>query len=396
MLEIVSINLDNELDLPITHKKAAAITKYIGLTLSTQTTFATAVSEACRAVLEKTLSSVLSFRLKREDGRWFLSARITTDGHFTENSEELKYAKRLIPVLEVSKNHGATIILLRLGIPRSVKVSGDMASRLAEHMRTTVAESPYEEVKQRNQELFSLAEQKEEQLKLAALLNEKKSEFLSIASHELRSPLTIIKAYAQMGKSFESKDPAKMAMYLDKINQQATKVNTLIQQLLDVSKIENNKLEYQMERVDLNTFIAEVLGDIRIANPSHVIEIKPMAGNGFVSIDKLRLEQALVNLIGNAIKYSAKGKLITVSVNLQLNDQVVISVKDEGIGLSEENLARVFEKFFRAEDISQKVSGLGMGLYITTHIIKGHRGNIWAESKENEGSTFSFSLPLVA
>jgi signal transduction histidine kinase len=393
MLEVLSINLDNELDLPLTHRKAATITKYIGLTLSTQTTFATAVSEVCRAVLEKTLNSVLSFRLRREDNRWFLSARITTDSHFTDNSEELKYAKRLIPVLEVKQEGAQTIILLKLGIPKLVRISRDMGVRLAEHLKNTSADSPYEEIKLRNQELFNLTEQKDQELKLAAMLDEKKSEFLSIASHELRSPLTLIKAYAQLGKSFEHKDPAKMASYLDKISQQATKVNVLIQHLLDVSKIENNKLEYQMEPINLNSFLTDVMSDVRLSHPTHTITTHT-EGVGNAILDKLRIEQVIVNLVNNAVKYSAKGKQIAVNMLIQPN-QVVISVKDEGIGLSPENLSRVFEKFFRADEVAQRISGLGMGLYITTHIVKGHHGRIWAESKENEGSTFSFSLPLA-
>lgn len=393
MVEIVSINLDNELDLPLTHKRAVAITKYMGLTMSTQTTFATAVSEACRAVLEKTLNSALSFRLKKEDGRWFLSARITTDTNFTGHSEELKYARRLIPILEVEPHGDNTIITLKLGLPRSARVSGDMSSRLAEHIKTLAAESPYEEIKMRNQELSSLTEQKDEQLRMAFMLNEKKSEFLSIASHELRSPLTLIKAYAQIGRSFVDKDPQKMATYLDKINQQATKVNILIQQLLDVSKIDNSKLEYQLERVELNGFMNEVMDAVKLSNPTH--EINLMEGTpGYVNIDKMRIEQVLINLVSNAVKYSDKGKPVTISVVNQPGN-ITISVKDEGIGLSEENLTKVFDKFFRAEDIAHKVSGLGMGLYITNHIVKGHEGHIWAESKEQEGSTFSFSLPLA-
>jgi len=393
MVEIVSINLDNELDLPLTHKRAVAITKYMGLTMSTQTTFATAVSEACRAVLEKTLNSVLSFRLKKEDLRWFLSARITTDAAFAGHSEELKYAKRLIPILEVEPHGDNTIIMLKLGLPRSTRVSGDMSSRLAEHIKTLAAESPYEGIKMRNQELSTLTVQKDEQLRMAFMLNEKKSEFLSIASHELRSPLTLIKAYAQIGKSFVGKDPEKMATYLDKINQQATKVNTLIQQLLDVSKIDNSKLEYQLERIDLNEFMTEVMDAVVLSNPTHTITLN-LANPGYVNIDKLRIEQVLINLVGNAVKYSDKDKPVSITLT-NGEDSITVSIKDEGVGLSEENLSKVFDKFFRAEDMASKTSGLGMGLYITNHIVKGHQGTIWAESKEQEGSTFSFSLPLA-
>jgi signal transduction histidine kinase len=393
MLEIVNINLDNELDLPLTHRRALAITKYVGLPISTQTTFSTAISEAARAVMEKTLGSLLSFRFRKEDQRWFLNARITTEAAFTEESKELKYARRLIPVLEVSQDKGKTIINLKLGLPRSSKISGDMASRLCDHIKSTASESPYEEIKQRNQELYTLSEQQEEKLRLAALLNEQKSDFLSIASHELRSPLTLIKAYAQMGKTFQDKDPQKMGEYLEKINQQASKVNTLIQQLLDVAKIENHKIEYRFETVDVYAYLQEILEAASLLHTSHII-VGDINLQASVNIDRLRMEQVFVNLIGNAVKYSGKGKQITVTAQ-QEGEKVIFNIQDQGIGLSPGNLTKVFDKFFRAEEVAQNVSGLGMGLFITSRIVQGHHGHIWVESKENEGSVFSFSLPAV-
>ncbi|QJD96979.1 HAMP domain-containing histidine kinase [Mucilaginibacter robiniae] len=394
MLEILSINLENEMDLPLTHKKAVGITKYLGLSVATQTAFATAVSEVCRAVIDKTLHSVLSFRAKREDGRWLIRARVVTDCRLSASSQELIYAKRLIPVIDVQPNGEGTVITLQLNLPRSVKISGDLVSRLANHVATAPPESPYEEIKQRNQELNTLSEKKDEQLRLATLLNEKKSEFLSIASHELRSPLTIIKAYAQIGKSFKDKNPEKMAEYLEKINQQATKVNVLIQQLLDLAKIENNKVDYRIEKVELSAFLSETLASVALSHPTHPVMFHAN-GPVYANIDKLRIEQVLVNLVSNAAKYSPNDKPITVALGEPANEQVIISVTDQGIGLSAENLSRVFDKFFRAEEVAQKVSGLGMGLYITTRIIKGHKGKIWADSKENEGSVFYFSLPVV-
>ncbi|MCJ8211179.1 HAMP domain-containing histidine kinase [Mucilaginibacter sp. RS28] len=396
MYEIAKINLDNELDLPFIQKRAVAIARYLGLSGSTQTTFATAVTEACRAVLDKTYNSILRFSIVKAEARWVLSAEIVTDAKFTENSEELKYAKRLIPVLEVERQQPDNFLLkLKLSIPRSIRVSIAIISRLAEHIAAMNTESPYEEIKRRNQELFELTAHQEEQLRLSMLLNEKKSEFLSIASHELRSPLTIIKAYAQIGRTFAEKDPYKMADYLDKINIQAGKVNTLIQQLLDFAKIENNKLEYQFEKSEVTGFIEEVVEAAKLSHPSHTFTLN-FDKQADTRFDKLRLEQALTNLISNAVKYSPKGTNVTVSTLNRNHEAVNISVADQGIGLSKENLTKVFDKFYRVDDRNQKVSGLGMGLYITSRIIQGHGGEIWVDSIENEGSTFSFSLPMKA
>lgn len=261
-------------------------------------------------------------------------------------------------------------------------------------MQELIPESPYEEIKQKVKELSSIAEEKDEQLRLASFLNEKKSEFLSIASHELKTPLTVIKVYAQVARSLKDKDINKMVEYLDKIDQQATKVNNLVQQLLDLTKIENDKVNYRMEEVDLAAFLKEVLDSISYSHPNHPIVLKPFKDIS-LSLDKLRIEQVIVNLVSNAAKYSPNGKAITVEVDASSNQALTIGVTDQGIGLSEENLTKVFDKFFRAEDVIQKISGLGMGLYITTRIIKEHKGKIWAVSQEGKGSTFYFSLPRL-
>lgn len=396
MLEISSINLENEMDLPLTNKRAVNITKYLGLTLSTQTTFATGVAEVCRAVLEKTLNSTLYFKADNHDGRWFLEAQIITDTNLlTEGSQELKYARRLIPVISIEADKGTTLIHLRLGLPQSVQLGGGRLSQLIQHIKTTIPVSAYEEIKLRNQELFTLAEEREEQLRLVSMLNEKKSEFLSIASHELKTPLTVIKAYAQIGKTFKDKDPGKMADYMDKINDQATKVNSLIHQLLDVAKIEANKADYRLERVEFTGFLEDVLASTGFSHPGHPLAQR-LGEPVWIDLDKLRIEQVMINLVGNAAKYSPGGNTITVSLLHQEPGYITVAVTDEGIGLSKDNITKVFDKFFRAEDVAQKVSGLGMGLYITSRIVKEHHGKIWVESEENKGSTFYFTLPLPA
>lgn len=392
MTEISNIILENEMDLPLTHKRAGVISRFLGLTISTQATFATAVSELCRAVIEKSLNNVLSFNLSLVDQRWFLSAVVITDSVFTEHSEELKYAKRLIPIMELERKSARTMITLKLGLPKSLLLDPARIIRLKENILSTLPLSPYEEIKQKNKELFSLAEEREEQLRLSNYLNEKKSEFLSIASHELKTPLTIIKSYAQIGKSLKDKNPEKMAEYLDKIDLQATKVNQLIQQMLDLTKIENNQIDYRLEQVELTDFISDIVTSVRSLYPEHYIAVE-FSSKVEVVIDKLRIEQVLINLLSNAAKYSQPNTVITIKTNLIPNEKIIISVIDQGIGLSKENLDKVFDKFFRAEEVVQKISGLGMGLFITARIIKEHKGELWADSVENTGSTFSFSLP---
>ncbi|MBS7564432.1 HAMP domain-containing histidine kinase [Mucilaginibacter sp. Bleaf8] len=391
MLEISSITLDNEMDLPLTHKRAAIIGQQLGLSLSTQTTFATAVSEVCRVVLERTLENLLSFYLEDNSDRWFLIATIrTAKTALNKHAEEFKYAHRLVPILEVRHQDGHTFIDLKLGLPRTVQLTKLKVNKLIQYMQNSITITPYEEIKQKNQELINLAGEREEQLRLSNILNAKKSEFLSIASHELRTPLTVIKAYAQVAKTL--KDPNRLVEYLDKIDQQASKVNVLIQQLMDLSKIENDKVDYRMERVDFNKFLSDVVTSAELSNPNHHISLE-LAHPVHPSMDRLRIEQVLVNLIGNAAKYSASGKNITVKVDVSIPHLLTVSVADQGVGISKKDLSKVFEKFFRADGVTKNVAGLGMGLYITTRIIKEHNGKIWAESTEGQGSTFYFSLP---
>lgn len=394
MAEISNILLENEMDLPLTHKRAASITKLLKLTLSTQATFATSVSELCRAVIEKSLVNVLSFGLTEIDGRWYLSATVTTEGTFNQDSEELKYARRLVPIMQVEKNGDKTVITLKLGLPKSLRISADAVARLKESILASIPLSPYAEIKRRNIELINLAEEREEQLRLLNYINEQKSEFLSIASHELKTPLTIIKSYAQIGKRLKDTDPEKMAEFMDKIDHQATKVNRLIEQMLELTRIENNQLDYQLEEVELACFVSDVINSLRSLYPQHQIltafSVKPK-----VMIDKLRIEQVLINLLSNAVKYSNERTVITVSIDVIAGNSIKVSIKDHGIGLSKANLGKIFEKFFRAEEAAQKVSGLGMGLYITSKIVKNHKGELWAESEEQVGSTFSFSLPMI-
>jgi signal transduction histidine kinase len=395
MHEISSITLDNEMDLPLTHKRAVSIGQYLGLSLSTQTTFATAVSEVCRVVLEKTFDNVLSFCLAQDDVRWVLVVSIkSADCSITQGSEELKYARRLVPVLEVMQHTDHVVIELRLGLPRTVQINRARIRQLVQHIKESMPVSPYEDIKQRNQELTNLAGEREEQLRLSNILNNKKSEFLSIASHELRTPLTVIKAYAQVAKTLQHKDPQRLSEYLDKISQQATKVNALIQQLMDLSKIENDKVDYRMEKVEFNKFLSDILSSIEYSYPNHPVSVQS-ANPVYLMLDKLRIEQVIVNLVGNAAKYSASGKGISIKIDLSTPDILIIAVTDQGIGISKKDLAKVFEKFFRADDVIQKVAGMGMGLYITTRIVKEHKGKIWADSIEGQGSTFYFSLPLA-
>ena len=384
------------MDLILAYKKAIRVAERLNLTISTQTTFATAVSEICRGIIEKTDSGVLRIGLKREEIKYYLVATVTfgDDVPYFSSDEGFLYARKLIPHLQIDSSEAVTTINARIGIPRSAGIN---ASKIAQIVAFFEQEGPYtayEEIKRKNSHLNRLAERKEEELRQTKIINEQKSEFISIASHELKTPVTIIKAYAQLALSDKNNCSPTIQSYLTKIESQSTKLTFLIQQLLDVSKIESGKVEYTMETVEFDTYLQETLSQVKHTIPNHNLVVELNAASQ-LKLDKLRIEQVLSNIIGNAAKYSSKESTIVLKAYAGDSKSAIVSITDSGIGISQENLERIFEKFYRDSEVIQKYSGLGMGLYISSKIVHDHGGRIWAESREGSGTTFSFSLPVL-
>jgi two-component system CheB/CheR fusion protein len=221
---------------------------------------------------------------------------------------------------------------------------------------------------------------------------EKKDEFIGIASHELKTPLTSLKGYIQLIES--QKDlSANVGLYAEKANSSIIKLQHLINDLLDVSKIKAGKLKFDVVTFDLFQLINSCVDNCKFIYPSHKIETE-LEENVMITGNEERLEQVLMNLINNAVKYSAENKEIIV--RLEKNDtNATVSVIDFGIGMSASEQTKIFDRFYRVEDRSFHTSGLGMGLYIASEIIKEHNGEITVQSKLNKGSVFSFIIPLA-
>ncbi|MDQ6756328.1 MAG: PAS domain S-box protein [Bacteroidota bacterium] len=236
---------------------------------------------------------------------------------------------------------------------------------------------------------------KEAELLQAKLLEEKKDEFISIASHELKTPLTTIKAYAQLALTLSQNEEQKpIQQYLSKIDQYAGKLNFLLNELLDVSRIHAGKLRLTQAEIEMNSFLPEVLTSMQQITIHHKIVLEKNE-SAKVKIDALRLEQVITNIISNAAKYSpGKEKIIVNSV--KKDNTIVVSFTDFGIGIPKEKISKIFDRFYRVDEVSKDFSGLGIGLFISSEIIKQHSGKIWAESNELEGTTFYFSLPVIA
>ncbi|WP_428328925.1 PAS domain-containing sensor histidine kinase [Mucilaginibacter sp.] len=222
---------------------------------------------------------------------------------------------------------------------------------------------------------------------------DRKDEFIGIASHELKTPLTSLKGYLQLITSYKKEElPPTVKQYITKANNALNKLQRLINDLLDVSKIQAGMFNYALTVINLSQLVKVWTENAQHIYPTHKFEYQD-GHELFVNGNAERIEQVIMNLVNNAVKYSPDNKKVIIQIAAH-DDMVRVSVKDFGIGLSEEQMDRIFERFYRVEDKKYMTSGLGMGLYISAEIIKNHKGKIGVESKLGEGATFYFDLPL--
>ena len=222
------------------------------------------------------------------------------------------------------------------------------------------------------------------------VLVQKKDEFLSIASHELKLPLASVKGYNQIVSRI-SKDDIVLE-YLTKERQQIKKLERLISDLLDANKISQNHLQYQKDDFNLVEIIKEAIEATKLTYTGKDIAFKHpelLVIHG----DKIRIEQVIINLLSNAIKYSPHSQRVEVDLKTD-NTSAIVIVKDFGVGIAKAHLKDIFERFYRVEKDTKNISGLGLGLFISMQIINEHGGSIWLESEEGKGSIFYVSLPL--
>lgn len=225
-------------------------------------------------------------------------------------------------------------------------------------------------------------------------LERQKDDFIGVASHELKTPVTSMKTYTQVLKrKFEKQGNFSAAASLAKIDNQINKLSVLIADLLDVTRTQSGNLNLRPEKFDVDGLIREVVENMQLTTQKHTISIK---GKAAVQIfaDRDRTSQVLINFLSNAIKYSPNGDSIIVHVKAD-KKEIVVGVQDFGIGIPSDKIDRIFERFMRVSGpYMETFSGLGLGLYISSDIIKRQKGRIWVKSRKNHGSTFYFSLPI--
>ena len=235
-----------------------------------------------------------------------------------------------------------------------------------------------------------------------------KTQFLSMASHELRTPLTAVSGFIQvarrrMQRAVDQNDATtdwrqeatRASETLELAQRQARRLARLVDELLDVSRLQLGRVELHVGELDLVRTVRDVVERMRLLTSTHTFEVETDTESASIFADPDRIDQVFENLIGNAVKYSPPGSAIGVTVQ-RVGDDVHVAVSDQGIGISRDELDRIFNIFYRSPDPrAGHVGGLGLGLYISREIVTRHDGRLWAESRETGGSTFHVSLPLA-
>jgi signal transduction histidine kinase len=223
---------------------------------------------------------------------------------------------------------------------------------------------------------------------------EQRSTFISVISHELQTPIAIIKGYAStLARPDARWEPETLRSRLGAIEEEADRLNTLVGNLLYASRIQANGLQMDVAALDLGPLIEKVVRRLRARSPEAEITLEMPENLPAVMADRERIEEVLQNLLDNAIKYSPRERVVHISSHAT-GEEVIVSIRDEGMGISLRDQEQVFERFHRAGDVVARATpGAGLGLYICYAIIQAHGGRIWVESTLHEGSTFSFSLP---
>lgn len=228
-------------------------------------------------------------------------------------------------------------------------------------------------------------------------MEERKDEFISIASHELKTPLTSIQAYSQiLLKTPFKNNVRRIKGYMKKMNYQVNNMGKLINGLLDISRIQTGRLELHKKLFSLDTLVFEIVDDMLTTHQANKIIIKKTNRKKCnIFADKEYITQVIVNLLTNAIKYSSKNGKIIVNIAQEKNNTVKVSIQDYGIGMTQEEKDKIFDKYYRVSAKNKNtISGLGIGLYISNEIIKMHSGKLAVASTKGKGSKFSFHLPM--
>jgi len=230
----------------------------------------------------------------------------------------------------------------------------------------------------------------------AVVANQAKSEFLANMSHELRTPLHSILSFASFGtKKYTNAKPEKLLDYFNRIKQSGKTLLELLNDLLDLAKLESRKVMFAFEPSNLGILVSSVTNELDTLLSERKLSIRHEVSefDGEVTLDAERIKQVLRNLLNNAIKFSPEGGTIEVAI-CRVAGSVRVSVRDRGPGIPQNELEAVFDKFIQSSKTKTGAGGTGLGLAICHEIVTAHKGRIWAENRPEGGAVFSFEIPL--
>lgn len=244
-----------------------------------------------------------------------------------------------------------------------------------------------------NHDEWRISELEKENTELASRSNLYNG-FINMAAHEIKTPITVLKAYTQMLlMQFEKEKSVKHVVTVGKMSDQIDKIMNIIADMMDTDRLSSDSLHCLMNSFDIEMSITTCCENVKAAYPSYSISCETEGGGLMVNGDRERLEQVINNFINNAIKYSGEEKVIRIKSRTK-EGQAIVSVQDNGIGIPASKQEYVFNQFYRVDDTAgRKTPGLGLGLFICAEIIRKHGGKIGVESQEGEGSIFWFSIP---
>jgi len=309
----------------------------------------------------------------------------------------------LVPLVVKGKAAGFIFVGKETSYEEVTEADGELVSILANQMSQAIENSTlYEQLWKSHRELEMKIKERTLQLAKAneelKRLNKMKSDFVSNVSHELRTPLTSIKGYASLlseGKLGPLSEDQKRRLL--RIDEQTNSLTQLVNDLLDISRIESGKVVMEVKAVSVHTLFEGPLDILQpqIREKGITLSLEEEKGLPEISVDREKMERAFLNLLGNAVKFTPQGGRITLQV-LRRKEEVQWDITDTGIGMDPKDLQHIFEEFYRSENaIRQNIKGTGLGLSLVKRIVEAHNGKIWVKSKLGQGSTFSVSLPTT-
>ncbi len=306
----------------------------------------------------------------------------------------------LSPILPKEGNHG--FLFTGTDSPEKALTEGDeesitiLANQIGQGLENARL---FETAWNAQQEAEARADEKTrestEALEQVNKVNRRKNEYISAVAHELRTPLTSIKGYAAILSTGKLGDiPGPVKERLEKINHHADELVNLINDLLDISRLESGKTVMHMEPLSLKNIADKVVDMLSVQAKERGVEIVVNLPQDYdVSVDRMQIERVFTNLIGNALKFTPEHGKITLSA-YHKRDFIQVDIADTGIGIPPEAQESIFDEFYRVDnDINQRTKGTGLGLSLVKNIVEAHGGTIWVKSRSQEGSTFSFLLP---